>query len=451
MFDIYEKSRSPYGRFRQDSNPKAENHLMAILKNAAELKLTRNKNFMRLLYPASINYDPSLLEALNQQVKEELLNRMFDSFPFEQPTESVSTPRPGSRPLLIGRIRRHEQRPFMYDSDLLNQHMLILGSTGSGKTSLIYLIILQAMRYGIPALIFDSDKNDFRHLLRFQCAKDLVVVRAKDFPINFLQPPKDVDRQDWIVVLSMCFCKYNALLEGSEGFFIREMTSLYHDYGVFEGKDTYPTLYDLHEKILHVKVKGNSRSSQFKDSILNRLDSYLALNQKASAYSKAVPIDWIASRKIVIEMSGLTERMSRFYSAVLLQALFRYRIASGMRGNFLRNIVVMDECKTMTPPGYNPNLSFSPLSMLMSQAREAGIGLVLADQSAQLESSVFVNSRCKVCFRLGDGADIRKVAQSFSLSKEQEGYIPKLDIGECIVRIPGEDPFVIETLPVNIE
>lgn len=131
--------------------------------------------------------------------------------------------------------------------------------------------------------------------------------------------------------------------------------------------------------------------------------------------------------------------------------MFMHRIAVGERGNILRNLVVIDEAKWLAPPGYNDKLAFSPLTYVLSQAREVGMGLVLADQTAELDEAVFVNSLTKVCFRLGSGKDIRKIRDAFSLTQAQADFINRLDTGQCIVRVPSEDPFLLQTLRVNFE
>ncbi|CAB1062328.1 hypothetical protein D1BOALGB6SA_7104 [Olavius sp. associated proteobacterium Delta 1] len=447
MSDI-NQNWSPW-KAAQDSQ-EIERQLMGILHAASAAKLTNDKKFMKLIIPAMINHDPDLVAALKQHVDQKIFMKQLDNVPFEQPSDNASMIRSKETPIIIGMIRSDEARPFIYGIDNFNQHVLVLGGSGVGKTVLLSSLSLQIMRF-TPVIYFDHQKQDYRHMKRFKCARDLLVVKPQNLPVNFLQPPKGVNIQNWIVTFVTTFCKYNDLLSGSEGFLIKTMCSLYEDFGIFNGKDTYPTLSDLFRKIDHSNVKGNSRTSRFKESILNRLEAYLALTGDASEFSKGVPTEWIAKKNIVFELAGLTEHTSRFYAAMILQGLFNSRIASGTRGNIIRNFVVADECKYLTPPGYNPNLSFSPLTTLLSQARESGIGMVLADQTAQLEPSVFVNTKCKICFRLGDGADIGKAARSLSLSEEQKDYIPKLDTGECIVRIPGEDPFLIETLPINIE
>lgn len=90
------------------------------------------------------------------------------------------------------------------------------------------------------------------------------------------------------------------------------------------------------------------------------------------------------------------------------------------------------------------------MATVLSQARTTGLSLLSADQGAQLERALFVNSTTKLCFRLGDGHDIETMRKAMALTREQADYIPKLDTGEAIVRIPKEDPFVIKTPKVKL-
>ncbi|MGH8931547.1 MAG: ATP-binding protein [Egibacteraceae bacterium] len=72
-------------------------------------------------------------------------------------------------PVDAGGMRRRE--PLAYDADDLTTHGVILGMTGSGKTGLGVVLIEEALRAGIPALVIDP-KGDMGNLaLRFPHAR----------------------------------------------------------------------------------------------------------------------------------------------------------------------------------------------------------------------------------------------------------------------------------------
>ncbi len=449
MYDPFETNAQLERQQQPANNHFSDYEQLKLLKQAKSVYLSNDDRFQKLLQAATINQDTEFLAMAQEYLNEKIMQSLTDPHPFESPSAQVSSMPMPDHPILMGKIKREEHRPFLYKKDALNQHILITGGAGTGKTNLLYSLVLQVIFYGLYVLIFDRDKKDFRHLKNFKLGKDIIVLRVKDFFFNFLQVPSNVTPQEWIISFCFIFTHYFDLLAGSEGFLIPIITSLYRDYGIFDGKTTYPSLNDLYDRVKALPVKGYSM--RFKDTILNRLESFLALYGPACEVSQGIPIEYIASNNIVFEISELTERASRFFVGVILMALFKHRIASGMIGNIVRNIAVIDECRYLVPPGYNQNLNFSPLTSLLSQSRDAGIGIILSDQSAQLEPAVFVNTRCKLTFRLGNGFDIKKIAQSMSLTREQEAYITSMGVGEAIAKIPQDDPFVIQTLPVNIE
>lgn len=87
-----------------------------------------------------------------------IFERLFSGLPFTQPAgDSVD----GA--IRIGRVKQ-EGVPFGLDLDELTEHVLIVGRAGSGKTTVIYLMMIQLFRMGVPFWAFDV-KQDYRHLL----------------------------------------------------------------------------------------------------------------------------------------------------------------------------------------------------------------------------------------------------------------------------------------------
>jgi hypothetical protein len=68
-----------------------------------------------------------------------------------------------------GRPCRRTEHALFLPEALLNQHLLILGTTGAGKTRLLELLALQAVAKGDPVIIIDP-KGDSRLLSRISAA-----------------------------------------------------------------------------------------------------------------------------------------------------------------------------------------------------------------------------------------------------------------------------------------
>jgi type IV secretory pathway VirB4 component len=88
----------------------------------------------------------------------DLFQRLWPGLPFEQPSGNEVDGQ-----VRIGTVK-NTNVPFSLNLDEINQHLLITGRVGSGKTTIIYLIMMELLKAGIPFLAFDF-KQDYRHLL----------------------------------------------------------------------------------------------------------------------------------------------------------------------------------------------------------------------------------------------------------------------------------------------
>ncbi len=87
-----------------------------------------------------------------------LFERLFSSLPFEQPVDNCV-----DGTIRIGSVKETGV-PFGLDLDELTEHVLIVGRVGSGKTTAIFVMMIQLSREGVPFWAFDF-KQDYRHLL----------------------------------------------------------------------------------------------------------------------------------------------------------------------------------------------------------------------------------------------------------------------------------------------
>lgn len=421
-----------------------------LIRTVEAAKLDKDPVMRNLIFACAADNDFSLVEDIMPIMNLKAVYERLNGIPFTSPSQEISSHDVfNDRAIIIGRVKG-EERLFTYPIDWLNQHSVITGGSGTGKTNLLYGIVLQCMQKGIPVIIFDKDKTDYRHLRRIN--PNLLVFNANKVPVfNPLAPPPGVDSIHWLNAFIQIFAKSHDLLGASEAVLIKACVNLYKKFGVLEGNDEYPTLIDLYEKIDSYSLGGNKNSGGYQEPAKNRLEAYVKLNPELYEYSKCIPLDYLLQHSFVYEVKGFTDRMARFMMTILLYAIFLYRIANCERNNALKTLILADECSWLAPYGFNKKIGQTPLASILSMGREAGLGLVLASQTAKLEDSVYVNSMLRICLRLQNGEDIEKTGKTLALTEEQTDYIAKLDRGEAIVRIPREDPFLMETLKVNIE
>ncbi len=330
--------------------------------------------------------------------------------------------------------------PVLYPLDGLARHVFVVGSTGSGKSNLLHGTVLQTMRM-CPVWSFDREKTESRIYLNWQ-PETLVLNARRDLAWNFCQPPPGVDPHEWLTAITVTFAKCHALMDASEGLLHKVLTDLYGEFGVFEDSERYPTLADVLERLKSMKSRGYSRFAQYRDTLLNRLESWLAIAPNFGAYTKGVSLETLAESHVVFEIRGFTERQGRFFISAMLMALFYYRMAQGNQSGRLRNLIKIDEAASAFPKLRNDAMGAQALASLMGQSRSAGLGLLLADQSpSDLDAAVMAHSNVKICFRLGSGRDLKAMGDAMALSDDQRHHLLKLDVGEAVASLPRLSPF----------
>jgi len=419
-------------------------NLAPLLRLMVESRAGNEPWAARQALAAAQTGDPELAEDLARKLSLKAVVDAVDPFPFSRPADSeVEKPGDPGQQLLLGRIKHTVSLFTIAIIDLLS-HFLLLGRTGSGKTGLIYWIVMQCIAKGVKVLVFDSVKTDFRHLVQFR--HDILVIRlGKTFKINFLAVPIGVEPKQWLHTLTEIICRTLSLLDGSMSLLIVLLDGLYRDYGVYDGSKNYPSLHDLFERCLALKVPRYSREAAFRDSILNRLKALLALHGEMFDCAIGFPLEQLAERNVVFEPAGLPEKQFQLLTNVILHWLMLYRVASQQRGMGIRNLVVIDECKWLFSPFVNENIGWAPITYMLAQLREFGIGILAADQTADLNEALFVNSYTKIAMAMGSGQDLLKLKRALSLDEEQVAYMHRLQVGEAVVRHPNfANPFVIE-------
>ena len=270
-------------------------------------------------------------------------------------------------------------------------------------------------------------------------------------PVNPLAPPAKVDPWHWIVIFCDVFTRSTDLLMASKSLLQRCVVNLYKKHGIFDGNsNNYPTLIDLYEYVRSLKFRGNGRQANYQDSVINRLEAFIYLNRESYEFVQGVPYEVMQDMSFVLEMRGLTEEVARFEMNIRNYGLFAHRIATSSRNKGLKTLIIADEASWLAPPFQNPNTNRSPLSMIISKARETGIGMCIADQTNQMDEAVFNNSELIMTARLGNGIDHEKAMKTMRLTEEQTAHIPMLSVGQFIVRVPQQYPFLIQTPKVTI-
>lgn len=333
---------------------------------------------------------------------------------------------------------------FDLRQDELTKHLLAVGKTGAGKTTLFYNIMDQLT---VPYWAFDL-KQDYRHLIQHN--PDLLVLPWSRLKFNPLQPPPGIMPRRWAQVFSEILGHATALLSGSKNYLMKQVITIYELYGLLDTVEPpYPSLHELQSLLEQDRINYVRKQANYRDTVLNRL---AAMNRTAGSIfecSQGFPIDELLTQNVVFEFDGLGEDTQNFLMEILIAHVYEYRLARDQRGGHLRHVFFLDEAKRVFSVYKEKQdaAGLPTIDELTARMREFGEGLVVADQEAsKLTDSIKANTDIKILLSTGDARQFEEMADSMFLSERQKELAQQVTIGEAVIQSGDRDP-----VPVNLD
>lgn len=303
-------------------------------------------------------------------------------------------------------------------SKVPNPHMVILGTSGSGKTQTLKAIISELFRLtGIQLIVIDFHGD--QHL---PSEVYFPLNMSSDFGINPLRlnldPHGGGPKLQSIAVASTL---RRSLLLGvnQEGLLILILDELYRSFGITQAQSQSwllepPHFGDLQEAIETRAAGGCADSS--------KLRIKMAATFQYSVFSKP-QIDLQSGRLVRIDLSKVPPELGSIASEALLKQLMDAHRLAGEAAE-MRTFVFIDEAKELK--------GSKLLDRITADGRKYGLGVVLASQrETHLSPDILANSATKVVLAV-DAADVRKVASRFRFDP---GRIANLDTFQALVRM----------------
>lgn len=145
----------------------------------------------------------------------------------------------------------------------------------------------------------------------------------------------------------------------------------------------YPSLLDLHSLITKESAKWKAQDWREKAPGKNKLDGLIAAAGQIFDCSAGISAEELCNESLVLDLHGMQDSHQNFLVYLILGSIFAYRITNGIRGDELRQIVVLDEAKKIFDGTRDKRVvqGIPMIDLLFSQCREFGIGVIGADQS----------------------------------------------------------------------
>jgi len=348
--------------------------------------------------------------------------------------------------LKIGKLE-HSKRDFGIPEE---GHMLICGQTGMGKTTTIKNLLKECILNGIHFIDFDSRKDHYSLAEEFPEVNIIKVI--EDFRINPLKPPSpSVPEKVWQSRVCMIMSSAFGFFIGSKDYLIKTLSELNE---LKKPAKASPNLIDLKNFLKKKEKMAENRfgpNREYSTRNLNRLEAILTTNRKIFDVETGFDIDKLSRSYLILDMDGLDADLQRFLINLIIYSIIYHRMYTNQRGQNADPVrIVVDEARRYFPrEASSRHIDFADIGFLVSQTREFGIFLVIAEQIPHMLSvECIAESRYKIILNISSGTDLRLIREACNLNQAHIDLITSLPVGTAAVKISDcPYPFLIELNP----
>lgn len=340
----------------------------------------------------------------------------------------------------------------------LTMHTFVTGSTGAGKSNLIYKLLDEIDKKDKTFLVIEPTKGEYKEVFGGRKNVNVFGTNPKFTELLKINPFKfddeihvleHIDRL--IEIFSACWPMYAAMpavfKEAIEMSYKRCYWDLDDSECNLEIKQ-FPTFYDLLYSLEEV-IKNSAYSDEVKSNYIGALCTRVRSMTNGLLgkifTNNDIEDSVLFDQNTIIDLSrvGSTETKA-LIMGILFIKLQEYRMINKTESNSkLKHITVMEEAHNLlrkvsvAQTEESSNLQGKSVEMIsnsIAEMRTYGEGFIIADQAPNLlDDSVIRNTNTKIIFRLPDQDDRQNVGKSAVLNEDQINEIPKLKTGVGVI------------------
>jgi DNA helicase HerA-like ATPase len=359
----------------------------------------------------------------------------------------------------------------------LNRHTFVCGATGSGKSQTIRHLLAQATTAGVPWLVIEPAKAEYRRMAARRPDAGVTVLRPGDplLPAVGFNPLAPVPGFPLQTHADLTRALFVAAFQADEPFpqvlaaaLTRSYEALGWDLALGEPahpgvRPRHPTLADLEtvaREVVEAIGYGPEVTADVRGFIAVRLGSLrLGTTGRVFGASRRLDLARLLGRNVVLEIEDVGDDRDKAFlmGAVLIQIVEHLRVRErreqppGVGGGGLRHLTVIEEAHRLLrrPDHVGPAAHAVELfAALLAEVRAYGEGLVIAEQiPAKLVPDVIKNTAIKIVHRLPARDDRDTVGATMNLSEAQSRYLVTLSPGTGAVFTDGMDHPVLTRVP----
>lgn len=353
-----------------------------------------------------------------------------------------------------------EKEPVRVQLDLesFRSHCFVTGSTGAGKSNTTYRILDEMIRHGIPFLVIEPAKGEYKRYygglpgIHVYCTNPKFYSMLRINPFSFHQDIHVLEHLDRLIeIFNACWPLYAAmpaiLKDSFERAYVKCGWDIENSIYIPNGHSKFPTFQDVMVTLPEV-INSSSYSSDSKGdytgALVTRVKSLAnGISGQVLCCENDIDDEDLFEHNAIVDLSRVSSLETKsLLMGVLILKLSEYRMCSGEENQPLRHITVMEEAhnilKRSQPDGASGSgvqaKSVEMISAAIAEMRTYGEGFIIVDQSpTAVDVSAVKNTNTKIVMRLPDYEDARILGLSMGLNEDQMHEISRFPMGVAAV------------------
>ncbi|MFV0520078.1 MAG: ATP-binding protein [Lachnospirales bacterium] len=354
----------------------------------------------------------------------------------------------------IYHMRRKEESKVCLDVDSFASHVFVTGSTGTGKSNVVYQLLDNLRNQEVNFLVIEPAKGEYKKVFGAECKvygtntkkSELLRINPFSFPSD-IHVLEHIDRL--IEIFNACWPMYAAMPAILKDAVEKSYKKVGWDLVSSKCKPiAFPTFDDILTilpEILDNSMFSNESKGDYKGALVTRVQSLTnGINGQILCSKIEQSNEELFKQNVIIDLSRASSSETKaLLMGILVMKLQEYRMHLDKMNETLVHVTVLEEAHNLlrrtstTQSAEGANLQGKAVEMLtnsIAEMRTYGQGFIIADQAPELlDESVIRNTNTKIILRLPSESDRKLVGTSMALNENQITELAKLPRGIAAV------------------
>lgn len=357
-------------------------------------------------------------------------------------------------------LGNEEEQKVRISIESLKKHAFVTGTTGSGKSNSMYLMLDSLMKKGKKILVIEPAKGEYKNVFG---NRENVNVYGCDprvtnlLKINPFEFPQSIDVYEHIdslvEVFNACWPMYAAMPQVLNHSIIEaykacgwNMERSLNPNGIFP---TIEDVLDCLKEYINSSEYSSDTKGNYKGSLETRLQSLCDGMVGRMLTGTAIQDKELFNHNVIVDLSdiGSSETKSLIMGLLILKLNEFRRSENAEMNRDLHHITILEEAHNLlkrvstnqiAESSNVAGMAVEKIANSMAEMRTYGEGFIIVDQSpSMLDLSTIRNTNTKIVMALPEKDDREIAGKSIGLDDKHIEEISRLKTGEAVVYQSG--------------